>query len=670
MRRRQRNTIFMVCMAVLLISTSIVPAFSIYFKDKMNEFFESKVDSFIEKKFNETESHGIPWSFYDVMNPDRGYDKERMMEYEDYRDVLYKRYPEYYHEDILDHSYFNYDWEYESFKEQEQYYQQLLEKKSYNNYNISNQPYEKPDFENGTTWYVDDVLGEGFNNPPEDFTKIQDAIDSIDVKNGDTIYVYAGIYYENIYINKSIILRGEDRNTTIIDGGGINNTVIVNVDWAGVFRFTIQNGFFCIWIFNSSDNTLKDNSIKYDKAGGIVLWDSVRNIIKDTIFQSNGINIRGDNIEHWNSHIIEDNFVNGKPIQYYKNKENEIVPLDTSQVILANCTNFFIENLEMSNIDTGIQVGFSENNTFKSNNISNNKNYGIVLISSCNNIIKENNMDGIELYFSSNNTISENIIKENNMDGIKLHYSSNNTISENNIKENNDIGINIGQSYNNYINNNRIIESSNGILLIFSDFNFIFNNEAINSSEINIFIYRSDNNKIFSNNCILSKVSISLQFSYYNDIKNNFCEKNFKGIILDLSDKNNITKNVLSKNYCGIELRHSCKNLIEKCNISHNHYFGLYSFGSRFNKIIRCDFIENNDRFKISHFEGEPGDKHFFFRNYWSGRPIQSPIPYLIHIDAKSLRSLFPLNPLTFNWDWFPKATPYDYDYDLDWSNT
>jgi len=52
-----------------------------------------------------------------------------------------------------------------------------------------------------------------------DYTKIQDAVDNASV--GDTVLVYNGIYAENVKINnKDLTIEGEDRGTTIIDGGG------------------------------------------------------------------------------------------------------------------------------------------------------------------------------------------------------------------------------------------------------------------------------------------------------------------------------------------------------------------------------------------------------------------------------------------------------------------
>ena len=69
---------------------------------------------------------------------------------------------------------------------------------------------------------------------------IQDLIDS--ASDGDTIYIPSGTYYENIKIDKSINLIGEDKNTTIIDGGGSGDVVLVHsADWVNVKGFKIQN---------------------------------------------------------------------------------------------------------------------------------------------------------------------------------------------------------------------------------------------------------------------------------------------------------------------------------------------------------------------------------------------------------------------------------------------
>ena len=90
-----------------------------------------------------------------------------------------------------------------------------------------------PDLENPNTYFV-----------PDQFSSIQAAIDnSID---GDTILVSAGTYYENInFDGKNISLIGEDRNTTIIDGGADGSVIHFEngiSETTQIKSFTIQNG--------------------------------------------------------------------------------------------------------------------------------------------------------------------------------------------------------------------------------------------------------------------------------------------------------------------------------------------------------------------------------------------------------------------------------------------
>ena len=61
-----------------------------------------------------------------------------------------------------------------------------------------------------------------------DYTRIQDAI-SI-ANSSDTIYVFSGIYEEQITIYETINLTGEDKETTIIDGGGSDRIIYIYGD--------------------------------------------------------------------------------------------------------------------------------------------------------------------------------------------------------------------------------------------------------------------------------------------------------------------------------------------------------------------------------------------------------------------------------------------------------
>jgi len=72
---------------------------------------------------------------------------------------------------------------------------------------------------------------------------IQAAIDDANPNPGDAIEVAAGTYNENVNINKSLTLQGEDRETTEIEGGGFTSlpTLTISADKVTVSGFTIHS---------------------------------------------------------------------------------------------------------------------------------------------------------------------------------------------------------------------------------------------------------------------------------------------------------------------------------------------------------------------------------------------------------------------------------------------
>lgn len=69
-------------------------------------------------------------------------------------------------------------------------------------------------------WACDDVVPKANRTlvVPEMYSTITSAINA--ARSGDTVYVKSGKYIENILIDKPLTLSGEDRKSTIIDGGG------------------------------------------------------------------------------------------------------------------------------------------------------------------------------------------------------------------------------------------------------------------------------------------------------------------------------------------------------------------------------------------------------------------------------------------------------------------
>ena len=68
--------------------------------------------------------------------------------------------------------------------------------------------------------------------------KIQNAIEN--ASKDDIIYVFSGIYYENIVLDKPLMLVGEDSSTTIIDGQGGDGVSVMSPSCI-IERFTLKN---------------------------------------------------------------------------------------------------------------------------------------------------------------------------------------------------------------------------------------------------------------------------------------------------------------------------------------------------------------------------------------------------------------------------------------------
>jgi len=323
----------------------------------------------------------------------------------------------------------------------------------------------------GNTLYVG---GSG----PDNYTRIQDAIDN--ASSGDTVFVFgnASPYHENVVVGKSIFLIGEDKNMVVIDADFKGMAVTITASNVFVSGFTMIHPIaehFNEWesalvdIVSTENVTIRDNIMQQnqiylgDWRAGIVIRSSsycfIQNntIIKETdtrpsvgiafIFGSTFNNVSGNEIYHFTEGIY-------------------ITKWSSNQI----CTDNVIYMNYLHHNGAGIRTVFGNDNKII-NNIINFNIQGIRIEDGCNNVVFGNIVTdngkggdddwGIGLIGGSDNYVSYNHILNNNPSGIYL-LSYNNNITLNNISKNK-IGVFVDTNYGDFITrNNFIFNKKNG----------------------------------------------------------------------------------------------------------------------------------------------------------------------------------------------------------------
>ncbi len=213
------------------------------------------------------------------------------------------------------------------------------------------------------------------------YSSLQEAINGANERG--TLLVSSGTYHENIVINETVTLIGENRDLTIIDGDGIGDVVRVDSGNVSISGFVVQNGARGFYLNACNGTSVSNVKITYDSVGpeGICLYDC------------------------WFAHIC-----------------GNVIENSSRGVVLSySYSNVISNNVISRRNGCGLYLSFSSNNTVDSNAV-----FGGIGADG----------NGVELEHSDQNVIVNNTIFDNGGMGLQSESSNSNLIYHNNMVNN------------------------------------------------------------------------------------------------------------------------------------------------------------------------------------------------------------------------------------------
>jgi hypothetical protein len=220
---------------------------------------------------------------------------------------------------------------------------------------------------------------------PDDYATISAAVNH--ASSSDTILVKSGVYHENVLINKSLTVMGEDSKDTIVIGTGgesrgQSTVFTLAADDVEISGFTIESldylptSYYATGISVEGDGcTITGNNIRNTYYGifcsvqssTTISWNNITGNFKD------GIRFCGGSLNKFSENNIAGNAKSGIAIEGYSNTitRNNITDNNIG-VGIASSYSLVFGNVLTGNSNSGLYFAGS-NNTISANNISGSK---------------------------------------------------------------------------------------------------------------------------------------------------------------------------------------------------------------------------------------------------------------------------------------------------------
>ncbi|HSE29985.1 MAG TPA: nitrous oxide reductase family maturation protein NosD [Pyrinomonadaceae bacterium] len=287
------------------------------------------------------------------------------------------------------------------------------------------------------------------------FQSIQKAITA--AQSGDVIEVHAGIYNENLLIDRQLTLVGIDRPT--LHGSEIGSVVVITANSCILRGFRIEHSGADLQtedsgiLLKSSNNRIEQNELT-DVLYGIYFYRSSGNVIRSNTIRGRKeveAGERGAGLHLWDSpnNTIEDNTIaemrDGMYIQSCNGNQirrNHISNLRYGLHYMFSDRNIFEDNFFENNV-AGAAIMYSNHIEFRRNAFVRNRGFSSfgILFQECNELIAEGNFiidnaTGIFMEALRKTKFRRNVIAQNDVALQMFSNSDDNVFTENNFVDN------------------------------------------------------------------------------------------------------------------------------------------------------------------------------------------------------------------------------------------
>ena len=441
---------------------------------------------------------------------------------------------------------------------------------------------------------------------------------------GDTIQATSGTYLENVKVNKTLTLIGENtgKGLPIVDGTGGNSAISVTSDHVTIQGFNVtdaQNGIvlnanYCnvtgttadgntnsgIEAESSGFTNLSDNTADGNTYYGIMVFGSTNATVTDNTADNDGHGIYVENMDTMvlSGNTADNNMgsggVSGMGIELYTVNGLSMSgnSADNNQygIYLADTQNAVLKNNVMSGNSFNYGDDWPLTNDVDTSNLADGK--PIYYLRGANGyVIGPSSGAGTVYVINSSNVTVQGLTLTNNAHGVYFYNTNYSHVQGMNTSYDG-TGIYLESSNNNTLSGN-LCNSSNseGIGIESSNNNTITGNTAYYNPYSGINVYVSSNNTLSGNTVDYGMNSgIHIQGGN-NTVENNIADYNYEGILTEW-DNTNITGNTADHNHWGIAIYSDLNNITG--NTAEWNGDGIFGVGFCNNNTVSGNALDNN----------------------------------------------------------------------------